>query len=331
MEFVIGLIVVAFVMWLIARRRSGSPARRSGGSASGSRFRSDIDAAVQRDHARAASSGELRRVERRPSADHLPPPPILDAVEAWSPRTQQLEVAGEWYRAVSLRELFTRHARISETGAEVHLPAVLVPDPTNPYDKRAVAVFVDGLHVGYMERPDAARYHGPIADLPGGQIRVASRQWLRGTSDDTWARVTLSLPEPEHLACPNPRAKNCVSLPPGSTIQVTREEEHMEHLAPLVSRFGSEAVLAATLRSVTLQRPRSTVELVAVDIDGQQVGVLSPIQTANFLPLVRRAETEGREVMCRASLRGNALKADVALHARKAHEFDDETLEGLFA
>ncbi|MCW2766132.1 MAG: hypothetical protein JWO11_2091 [Nocardioides sp.] len=97
---------------------------------------------------------------------------------------------------------------------------MLVADPSNPYDKRAVAVFVDDLHVGYME--------------------------------------------------------------PGSTVQVTREEEHMEHLATLLSQFGSEMVVA------------------------------------------------GRTLMCRASLRGNALKAD-ALHARTAHEFDDNELEELFA
>jgi hypothetical protein len=208
---------------------------------------------------------------------------------------------------------------------------VLVPDPSNPYDKRAVAVFVDGFHVGYLERSDARIYHDAIANLPVGELSVASRQWLRGTSQDTWARVTLSLPKPEHLACPNPVSGNCVTLPPGSTVQVTREDDHMGHLATLLSRFGSETIVAATLRSVTEQRPRSTVELVAVDIDDQQVGVLSPTQTANFLPRVRRAESEARRLMCRASLRGNSLKADVALHARKAHEFDDQELAHLFS
>ncbi len=59
--------------------------------------------------------------------------------------------------------------------------------------------------------------------------------------------------------------------------------------------------------------------------------MLSTAQTANFLPLVRRAESEERTLTCRASLRGNALKADVALHARKAHEFDDKELEKPFA
>lgn len=260
----------------------------------------------------------------------MPPSPSGSAVQAWSPRTQQLEVAGEWYQAENLRALFGRHAKVSESGAEIRLAAVLAPDPSNPYDKHAVAVFVDDLHVGYMERPDARRYHAAISALPGGELTTPSRQWLRGTAHDTWARVTLSLPDPAHLQCPNPTNGNCVILPPGSTVQVTREEEHMEHVATLLNHHGSEKVVAATLRPVIEQRPRSAVELVAVDIDGQQVGVLSTTQTANFLPLVRRAESEGRGLICRASIRGNALKADVALHARKAQEFDDKELETLF-
>jgi collagen type III alpha len=331
METLLGIAVLVVIIWAFARaryRRSGGvPARRL----SDSSFRSEIDAAVSRDYAPAAPSGELRKAARKSDKEHVPPTPSGRAVEAWSPRTLQLEVAGEWYRAEDLRTLFTRHAKVSDAGAEIRLDAVLVPDPSNPFDNHAVAVFVDGLHVGYMERSDAASYQSVIAKLPDGELAVPSRQWLRGTAQDTWARVTLSLPRPDQLCCPNPSTENSVVLAPGATIQVTREEDHMEHLAPLLRRYGSETVVAASLRAVTKQRPRSTVEVVAVDIDGRQVGVLSPTQTANLLPLVRRAESEGRSLICRASLRGNSLKADVALHARKAHEMDDAELEYLFA
>lgn len=268
---------------------------------------------------------------RRGPPDHRPPLPTSLGKEAWSPRTQQLEVAGEWYRAANLRALFAKHAKVSESGTEIRLRAVLVPDPTNPFAGKAVAVYVDGMHVGYMERPDAKKYHHHIAKLSGGELVVTSRQWLRASVDDTWARVTLSLPLPDQLECPNPFGAECVSLPPGSTIQVTKEEDYMEHLGGLLDRYGSEKVVAASLRSVIEQRPRSAVELVAVDIDGEQAGVLSTTQTANFLPLVKRAEAEGRQVVCRASLRGNSLKADVALHARKAHELDEKELAELFA
>jgi hypothetical protein len=344
MEALLGFAIFIVVIWAVAlrakaRRTSSARAdhthRRTVASGSTkphakSRLRAEIDTAVRRDYGHAAQTAELRKVDRKPTEEHVPPPPSGRAVEAWSPRTQQVEVAGEYYRAENLRVLFARHARVSESGAEIRLAAVLVPDPLNPYDKRAVAVFVDDLHVGYMERPDARNYHGAIAKLPGGELTAPSRQWLRGMTNDTWARVTLSLPKPEHLDCPNRPKGNAVILPPGSTVQVTREDEHMVHLAKLLNQYGSEEVVAASLRSLTEQRPRSTVELVAVDIDDHQVGVLSTTQTANFLPLVRRAESDGRTLTCRASLRGNALKADVALHARKAHDFDDNELEKLF-
>lgn len=343
MEIVVGIAVIAIVIWLVARRKdqSGPSTSRSGAKAraassdppkqfSGSDLRREIDAALTRDYSAATQPGVLSKVERRLTEEHVPPSPASSSVEAWSPRTQQLEVAGEWYRAENLRSLFTRHATVSESGDEIHLPAVLVPDPSNPYDKRAVAVFVDGLHVGYMERPQARRYHAAISKLPGGELTVPSRQWLRGTDDDTWARVTLSLPDPAELQCPNPTKGEHIVLPPGSTDQVTKEEDHMEHLANLLKQYGTDRVLAATLRRITEQRPRSTVELVAVEIDCLPVGVLSKIQTANFLPLVRRAEAEGARLVCRASLRGNALKADVALHARKAQDLDDQDLETLF-
>jgi hypothetical protein len=346
MEILFGVALIVFFIWAgsrIARNRSEPSqelrqAGRSSSTSQGTRLgefesqlRVEIDRSVQRDYGRSTAAPELRRVERKASADHRPPIPAGRGKEAWSPRTQQLEVAGEWYRAENLRTLFARHAKVSESGTEIRLPAVLVPDSSNPYDDKAVAVFVDDLHVGYMERPDAKKYHEHISGLPAGELVVTSRQWLRASVDDTWARVTLSLPLPEHLQCPNPFEPDCVSLPPGSTIQVTKEANYMEHLVALLDRYGSDTVVAASLRSVTEERPRSTVNLVAVDVDGQQVGVLSTTQTANFLPLVQRAEAEGRQVFCRASLRGNTLKADVALHARKAHELDETELEDLFA
>ncbi len=332
MEILLGVVFIAFLVWAVARNRRGPATLHSTSRSLGqqSQLRVDIDSSVQRDFGRSSIAPELRRVSGR-AAGHAPHPPVGAGDAAWSPRTQQLEVAGEWYRAGDLRALFTRHSKVSDSGAELLLPATLVPDDANPHDPKAVAVFIDGLHVGYMERADAQKYHDAIATLPGGELVVTSRQWLRASATDTWARVTLSLPLPEHLKCPNPLGGDCVSIPAGSTVQVTKEEEHMEHLAGLLDRYGSDTVVAASLRSVVEQRPRSTVDLVAVDIDGQQVGVLSSTQTANFLPLVRRAESEGRRIFCRASLRGNTLKADVALHARKAHELNESELRGLFA
>lgn len=325
--------IVIGVIVLIARARSGSPQTAAGDvlPPRSTPLRDDIDVAIRRDYGGHSAAGNLHKIDRTPTNDHVPPRPSTSDRLAWSPRTKQFEVAGEWYRSGELRRLFQRHSTLSESGNEIRLDAVLVPDPSNPFDSNAVAVYVDGLHVGYMERGDARLYHREIAAVPGGQITVPSRQWLRATGHDTWARVTLSLPPADQLTCPNPIAGEHLELPPGSTVQVTREENHMDHLGALLTQYGNEVVLAAVLRAVTEQRPRSSVELVAVEIDGGQVGVLSATQTGNFMPLVKRAEVEGRQLTCRATLRGNSLKADVALHACKAHELDDEQLERLFS
>ena len=204
METLLGIAVLVVVVWLYARARRGGSGNATARRGPDSSFRSEIDSAISRDYAAAVQRGELREVARKAGTEHVPPAPSGRAVEAWSPRTQQYEVAGEWYRAESLRALFNRHANVSDAGAEIRLEAVLVPEPSNPFDNRAVAVFVDGFHVGYMERSDAATYHSAIASLPGGELIVPSRQWLRGAAHDTWARVTLSLPRPEDLSCPNP-------------------------------------------------------------------------------------------------------------------------------
>ena len=47
--------------------------------------------------------------------------------------------------------------------------AVLVPDPTNPYDANAIAVQIDGQVVGYLSRATAQDY------LPGLQRLMAAR------------------------------------------------------------------------------------------------------------------------------------------------------------
>lgn len=68
-------------------------------------------------------------------------------------------VAGESYRQSALSSL------ISLDGP---LVATLIPEPTNPHDKNAIRVVVNGQHVGYLKR-EAARQFGQAiaaADTP---------------------------------------------------------------------------------------------------------------------------------------------------------------------
>lgn len=244
-----------------------------------------------------------------------------------------MEVAGEFYRIENHKRLFQGIPIDGPDGAELNLPACLVPDPSNPHDRNAVAVFVRGLHVGYMEREDAARYSSAINAIAarGEQLEVESRQWARFDRyrADTFARVTLQLPAPSGLSPANEIPDRAVVLPSGSTIQVTREDEHMEAIRPWL-RDGSEAVpLAVTLTPIKDVRPRSVVDAIQVEVDGEPVGVLTPASTANLMPLISHVIDNGGVPVCRASLRGNALKADISLHVAKAQDVDAAWIESI--
>src|SRR5205823_252236 len=43
--------------------------------------------------------------------------------------------------------------------------AVLVPDPSNPYDPNAIEVRIEGILVGYLSREDAAAYRAGLLRL----------------------------------------------------------------------------------------------------------------------------------------------------------------------
>lgn len=261
------------------------------------------------------------------SKEHVPPKPLPETIEAWSPRSTQFEVAGEFYRQSAIRNLFRDQNLTRDGGVELRESATLVPDPGNPFDRNAVAVYVAGLHVGYMERDDAKIYSRTLQELAsarGQHLTVSSRQWARHDTyrDDLFARVTLRLPEPDGILPANDVPESALVLPGGSTIQVTKEDEHMDAITPWLDSRGQEVSLAVTLHKIVDIRPRSAVDAVQVQISGAPVGILSPTSTANLMPLVTFAEERGKTAVCRATLKGNTLKADVTLHVAKAQDVD---------
>jgi hypothetical protein len=103
-----------------------------------------------------------------------------------------IEVAGEAYHLDAFTRLFAAAGR--PLGGVVIRNATLIPEPTNPYDRNAVAVYIDGLHVGYVPAEDAPRIQ-PIAfahNRSGRHLTVLARVWACCEDGDWSARVTLS-------------------------------------------------------------------------------------------------------------------------------------------
>ena len=101
-----------------------------------------------------------------PTPSHKPTEITVTYLEGHQP----LEVKGESYYQDALWII------VREFGREV--PAILQPEPENPYDENAVAVMVSGFLVGHLGRTDAALYQPKIVELmqrEGRPIAVAGR------------------------------------------------------------------------------------------------------------------------------------------------------------
>ena len=284
----------------------------------------------------AAKSGkrqtESRQSERRtvtphPRSDqHKPPRPLASTVVPWTKPVSNIEVAGESYRRAEIAAAFRGLPVQLPNGHEIEESAVLVPDPHNPFDSNAVAVYLRGQHVGYLPASDAVHWHRSLLDLTmaGQSLAVESRAWARLDETHTVrARVTLRMPSRSGLLPANGLpGRPHVVLPSGSVIQVTKEDEHMESIANLLDPTGAEVPLAVTLHAIVDIRPRSAVDAVQVQVNGEPVGILSKASSDNLLPLVRHVAAAGRLPVARATLRGNTLKADITLNVAKAQDVD---------
>ena len=58
----------------------------------------------------------------------------------------EIEIVGESFRAANI-------AAVAKASAGREFDIYLVPEPTNQYDKKAVAVYAANLHVGYIAKP----------------------------------------------------------------------------------------------------------------------------------------------------------------------------------
>lgn len=110
-----------------------------------------------------------------------------------------IEVNGESYHRAEIESLFRSWGR--PAGGVTMRVAMLAPEPTNRYDRNAVKVMIDGLHVGYVPAEDAARVGRECRSAQRGTFAaVPVRIWAINEGGTWRARVTLTtsgVTEPE--------------------------------------------------------------------------------------------------------------------------------------
>lgn len=92
----------------------------------------------------------------KPAGGSYTPLPSGEPVHHWSDEGRfQMEVLGESRYFETIKELAGEHG---EANADARHPAQLMPDDANPYEDKAVAVFLSGEMVGYLAPKDALAF-----------------------------------------------------------------------------------------------------------------------------------------------------------------------------
>jgi hypothetical protein len=107
-------------------------------------------------------------------------------------------IVGESFCQEALAKLCGGHNR---EGHELEVAAVLVQEPSNPYDPGAVQVQIDGMAVGYLSKDEAPRYVAALmeAGLAGQAVGVKAKivgGWRTNQHDAGHFGVRLALPWP---------------------------------------------------------------------------------------------------------------------------------------
>lgn len=276
---------------------------------------------------------------RTRSKSHTPPscPPLGAPIEPWGRPQGWMPVKGTFARTSNVRRLLARHPgwRVEDGAERRDVRVTLLTDAANPHDGNAVAVYMDDLHVGYLPREHAVGYHLPLRRLEerGRYIVTTGRIWGKlldksyAANERVVSRADVDIPPPSLLFPQNALPADPHAVLPGKHIvQVTKEEDHQEFLAPYAAPKPGTPV-AVELRAVVEKRARSEARVVQVELDGHRVGVLSPVQTKNLMPIVEHLAASGLRCMARAVVIGSSLHAEVVLYTVKASDDIDSWLQ----
>jgi hypothetical protein len=242
------------------------------------------------------------------------------------------QVVGTEHRQDAVIGLLTGNL---DVGVERDTIAQLVPQPDNPVDEHAVAVFVDDVLIGYLPREVAPRYAAVLAGMvSSGTIpSVPIHLWARSYDDDDeqldgsyvtvrryYTRASVALAEPElvrpiNLAPPRPRAE----LPTGPSVKVTRTQEHFEHLHAVLGDRARGWVYASLHRAESAG-DRARKPIVEVRISGQPAGVFTRQMSETYLPLVEFLDAAGTTPVAGVLLEGSPISVVGRMHAVRPHE-----------
>jgi hypothetical protein len=248
---------------------------------------------------------------KRGSTDTAVPPAEPQVVPL--PDDGRIPVTGESHYQPALRSAV--RGRAAGYDFDDHLPvtAVLVPEPTNRYDRNAVRVdVVDGTRtatVGYLERELAGAYQ-PVLSWLRDHGRLGSCPARVTGGGEKFYGIYLHLAEARlvgmAIGAIDPvvaeRTAGTVLLCNDRTCTVTREESHQDVLAGYAPRKGQDVrTVVATLDFCTIDRGKHRgTQAIEIRLGGQRVGQLTKLMSERYDSIVRGFRGHGVQVTCEA-------------------------------
>lgn len=113
-------------------------------------------------------------------------------------RVYDYDVVGEEHRRDAVLRIVSAASDEEKARREAYRVAILEREPSNPYDKDAVKVTVDGEHVGYLPRKDAPHFGAFIEQVRKAGATCGVRAVVQWHGDRATGHidVRLDLPHP---------------------------------------------------------------------------------------------------------------------------------------
>lgn len=206
----------------------------------------------------------------------------------------------------------------------------LVPEPDNPYQPRAIAVYIDDLKVGRLSPEDSAAYWNPITRvIASGYDAISQLQLtavLRRADEETYIESTglLSLSAPGSLFPLNAAPTQATLLPQGPSMKVLDEKNHSEYLHSILPSTGEGRVILSLENNQIKYPDGRTVDSVEVLHNRKVVGRLSTQISEQLAPIIRYAYDRDKLTSAWGTIRGNAFELSLTVQAVRPNEISDE-------
>ncbi|MDY6050931.1 MAG: hypothetical protein SPI83_00755 [Rothia sp. (in: high G+C Gram-positive bacteria)] len=211
----------------------------------------------------------------------------------------------------------------------------LVPEPDNPYQPQAIAVYADDVKLGRLSAEDSAAYWGPITRVvASGYDAIARLQLsavLRGVTGETHIESSglLSLSAPGSLFPLNDAPTQATLLPQGPSMKVLDEKDHSEYLHSILPASGEGRVILSLENNQMRHPDGRVVDSVEVFHNRKMVGRLSTQISEQLAPVIRHAYEHDKLTSAWGTIRGNSFELSLTVQAVRASDIPAQWYQDL--